>query len=102
MGKPQLSRVLEFGPALEGVARVMEFGDEKYGRYNWQAGQPYTKCIDSLMRHLTQFMAGEDTDRESSMAHVDHVVVNALMLAFYVHALPEMDDRPTSDAMRGR
>lgn len=71
----------------------MAHGDAKYGRYNWQKGTPHTEVADSLMRHLLAWSQGQDLDPESGHLHADHVVANALFLAYFTRYRPEMDDR---------
>lgn len=97
-GKPQLSMVLEARNALIGAARVMEYGATKYPRSNWRKGLHATKLIDSMMRHLTAFAAGETIDPESGLPHVDHLLCNALFLSETMVSHPEMDDRSLNDA----
>jgi len=58
-GKPQLSYPLSTRFALEGVAKVMEFGANKYSRDNWKMGLPLEATLDSLLRHLTKLLDGE-------------------------------------------
>ena len=89
-----LSMVLEAPEALAGIARVLEFGMNKYDRSNWKKGLKYTEIIDSMERHLLKIMAGEDVDEESGLLHCDHVGCNALFLAEMMHSRPDMDDRP--------
>lgn len=99
-GKPPLSRILEFKGAIEGIARIMAFGDKKYGRLNWQLGMSHTEVADSLLRHLTSWMSGEDLDPESGELHLDHVAINAMFLSYFTRYRREFDDRtptPTID-----
>ena len=91
--KPELSMVIEAGRALEGCAQVLSFGKVKYSRANWKKGLSLTSTVDSLLRHLTAFMSNEDIDRESQLAHVDHILCNALFLSEMFHTRPDMDDR---------
>lgn len=92
-GKAELSMVLEAHHALCGAASVLEFGKAKYSRGNWRGGLSHTQTCDSLLRHLSKYLAGEDKDEESGLAHVDHILCNALFLAEMVHTHPELDDR---------
>jgi Domain of unknown function (DUF5664) len=102
-GKAPLSRILEFKGAIEGVAQIMEFGDKKYGRLNWQLGLPHTEVADSLLRHLLAWASGEDMDPESGHRHLDHVTTNALFLSYFSRYCDHLDDRspaPTAVAPR--
>lgn len=100
-GKPKLSYVMELGPALDGVAGVLEFGHKKYSRGNYHKGFPPTTVVDSLLRHISAYMSGEDVDPESGKLHVDHISTNALFLALTVRTHPEYEDR-SEDLLRGR
>lgn len=93
-GKPVLSMVLEARHAWEGAAAVLQFGAKKYARANWRKGLKQTEIADSLARHLMAWAAGETTDPETGLPHVDHVLVNALFLANTARTHPELDDRP--------
>jgi hypothetical protein len=47
------------------VARVLEYGATiaGYGDRNWEKGMPMSRFLDSLLRHLNQWMQGE-TDED--------------------------------------
>lgn len=101
-GKPKLSLVLEARHALEGCAAVLEYGMTKYSRGNWRKGLKYTEVCDSLARHLTKFLAGEDLDIGpkgeinkdfSGLPHPYMILCNALFLAELLTTHEEMDDR---------
>lgn len=91
-GKPKLSYILDFGPALRGVAQVSEGGAAVHGRGNWRRGMPWTEVVDSLLRHLEAYQNGEDMAPEGT-PHIDHVAWNALALATYWRTRREYDDR---------
>lgn len=92
-GKAPISMVVEARHALEGLSQVLAFGAGKYARGNWHKGLKYTETADSLLRHLSAFLAGEDFDPESGLPHVDHVQFNAMALAEMYRTHPELDDR---------
>lgn len=91
--KPRLSYVLEFPNAMKLIAAKMEAGAKKYERGNWQKGAPVTELVDSLTRHLTDFMAGIDKDAEDGTHTLAGVLTNACMLVETVIHHPEFDDR---------
>ncbi len=61
--------------ALRAVARRFEDGAEKYGRDNWKKGIPVSRYVDSINRHLWQFM---EEDRAED--HLSAVIWNAMCL----------------------
>lgn len=80
---------------LRRLALVFERGAVKYGDRNWEKGQPLQRYIDSAMRHLNCFQAG---DREE-----DHLMQCAWNCFAYVdterrirsgHLPSELDDTP--------
>lgn len=76
--------ILPLGP-LEEIARVLSFGEQKYARGNYALGEglAYTRVINSLLRHTTQFMRGEDLDPETGLSHLAHAGCNILFLLYY-------------------
>ena len=85
-GKPQLSLVLEFRAALEGAAKALAAGAEKYGRSDWRRGMPQNEVVDSLSRHLVALMSGEVIDETDKRPHVDKILCNALLLSEFWYA----------------
>lgn len=94
-GKPQLSYVLSARYAIEGIAEVMEQGAKKYDRDNWKKGLSAENCIDSLLRHLTKYMDGEELDPETGCPHLDHVATNAMFLAHHHNGKKEKNEQAT-------
>jgi hypothetical protein len=92
-GKPKLSFLLSAGAAMKGLAHVFEYGAQKYARNNWMKGLPLTEVTDSLLRHLTAFIEGEENCPESGLPHVNHVLWNAFILAQLYLTRPDLDDR---------
>jgi|SRR5882672_7755204 len=99
-GKPKLSYILEFKNALNGLAHIFEVGAKKYSRGNCRMGLDHTELVDSLARHLSDYMAGENTSIEVidgveyELSLVDRVLWNALLLSEMTRTHPELDTRP--------
>lgn len=83
--------------SLEPMVRVLEVGAEKYTPYNWQKGMPVTQISESLLRHMFAFLDGENTDAESKIEHLGHVMSNAMFLIYIMREKPNYDDRQTKD-----
>lgn len=70
---------------LEGVARIREYGVNKYGaEESWKdvpdARKRYT---DALLRHIFAWLAGEKYDQESGLRHIDHALCNLIFLIYF-------------------
>lgn len=57
------------------LAKVLERGAAKYDERNWEKGIPISSCVDSMLRHTTQFMSGA-TDEN----HLQAILFNATAL----------------------
>lgn len=78
---------------LEGVAKVLTFGANKYAAHNWRKGIKFSRLIAALFRHLLAIINGEDVDRESGLPHVHHLSCCAMFLSWHMAHKPELDDR---------
>lgn len=67
---------------------------QKYPPDNWRAGFEWSKCYAALLRHVTQFWAGEDLDEELGSPHLAAVAWHAMILLEFMRTRPEFDDRP--------
>lgn len=75
--------------ALTRDAQLYERGAAKYEDRNWEKGMPFSRFVDSAMRHLVQYMMG--------MRDEDHLAavrfnIGAIMELEETH--PELDDLP--------
>lgn len=72
--------------ALEQVCRVFSFGAQKYTRDNYKLapGLPLDNYIQSMWRHLVQYLKGEEVDSESQLPHLAHLACNAFMYLWTV------------------
>ncbi len=89
--KPRLD-LLDF-EALEGLAKVLTMGANKYGDWNWKLGIDNSRLVAALLRHLSAYQRGEDVDPESGLSHVDHIGANWMFLSANVKQRPDRDDR---------
>lgn len=78
---------------LEGVARVLGFGAQKYAAHNWRGGIQYSRLISAAYRHLSAINRGEDLDRESGLPHVYHLGCTCMFLSGMMETRPDLDDR---------
>ena len=81
--------------SLEDLVRVLEFGVKKYARDNWKKGMPITELYDSMHRHMTSFIAGEDTDEESGLSHLGHAMCNLMFMSYMMREKREQFDNRT-------
>ena len=77
--------------ALFRWAKRCEIGHLKYGNgRNWESGMPISKFIDSALRHITQYMLGDDTED-----HIGAAIWNLACICQMENRHPEMQDIPT-------
>src|SRR5690348_16520648 len=69
---------------LHELALHYEQGAEHYGDRNWEKGQPIGRYVDSLQRHLNQWLRGERDE-----PHLRSVVWNAMGLLWTVGRIME-------------
>lgn len=95
-GKPRwdlMSPVL-----LNGIARVLTFGANKYADRNWEKGIKFGRVFAALMRHLWAWWGGELTDPETGESHLYHAGCCLMFLAHFEDGEYEVfDDRPSVD-----
>jgi hypothetical protein len=71
-------------------ALVLERGGKKYSDRGWERGLPYSRYIDSALRHIMQYMMRMDDED-----HLGHAVWNLKAIMHHECAGPEgLDDRP--------
>lgn len=79
---------------LEDEIRVWEYGKRKYAAFNWAKGMPWSVPYACILRHMSAWQRGEDTDPESGLPHLAHIACNVRMLTLYATNYQEGDDRP--------
>jgi len=86
--------------ALDEIARVYDFGANKYAAHNWRKGYEWSKSFSAMMRHLWAFWRGEDLDPESGLSHLGHAGFHVLgLLTFWLKRdlYGKFDDRYKDD-----
>lgn len=81
--------------AVEGLARVLQYGANKYAANNWRRGMKWSEVYSALQRHLLAWNEGEDTD-VSGLNHLDHAMFGVAVLEEYVthpELYEQFDDR---------
>ena len=88
-GKPRLGEmIVDFAIPMRELARVWEFGANKYEKSNWKkVDNAIDRYTNAMLRHLL----AEETnlvDEESKLLHASHIAFNALArLYFIIHRL---------------
>ena len=85
---------------LDGLAGVLMYGANKYGRDNWRKqGLTMNRLISALSRHLFAILGGEDYDKDSGLLHINHCMANAMFIrhCFNNPNYPAFDDRVWDD-----
>lgn len=66
----------------------------KYGRGNWRAaGVKYTVYLDAIDRHAKSLLETEDTDPDSKLHHLSHILASAAILVDAMENGKLIDDR---------
>lgn len=65
--------------ALEEVARVLQYGALKHGRFSWR-GYPLATYIQAAERHLNALKRGNWEDEETGLPHMAHIACSCLFL----------------------
>jgi len=89
--KPMMALLPPVG--IEEEARVMTYGMGKYGAHNWQKGIKISRYLSAALRHIFQFIAGQDNDLESGLGHLGHAKANLGMAIQLLSTRPDLDDR---------
>lgn len=79
--------------AMEGVARVLDFGRVKYAAHNWRKGFEWGRLVGAGLRHVFKFLGGEDLDPESGEHHIDHALCCFMFLSAHIKGGLGKDDR---------
>jgi len=90
--KPNLS-IIPLQPLYE-VALALYEGARKYGPWNWRAEKvDETIYVDAAIRHLNQWLAGEDIDPDSGLPHISKAIAGLVILRDAQHHHCSVDTR---------
>lgn len=98
--KPRMD-LLDF-EALEGLAKVLTFGADKYAAHNWRKGISYSRLLAAMLRHLGAIQRGEDIDPESGLPHIDHLGCCWMFLSNMTKTRADLDDRYGANNTRNK
>jgi len=76
------------------IAKILTFGAKKYADRNWEKGFNWSRVYGALMRHLTLWFQGQDTDAETGRSHLAHAGCCLFFLLAFVLRGVGKDDRP--------
>lgn len=85
---------------LEGVARVLQSGAEKYGERNWRVDEILGSTYEgSVFRHVfLEWAAGQDVDKYSGEHPLDHAIAGLLILRDAMMQGTHIDDRKRAES----
>ena len=90
-GKPKVQWVPK--ALIEGAARALMYGRQKYARFDYRKGGSYDDFLGSILRHAYAFIEGEDTDKESGLCHLDLLAADLAMVMDWLNRGVGVDDR---------
>lgn len=93
-GKEPLSRLPWAG--IDSMSRVQAYGNSKYNDFeNYRKGLEVSRNLSCAIRHIRDFMNGEDMDRESGESHLGHAMCRLAFVLQNIHDNVAIDDRYT-------
>ncbi len=80
--------------ALRKVSRVQAYGHKKYGSFhNFKKGMELSRNLSCAIRHISEFMDGNDLDKESGESHLAHAATRLLFSLENIEDGTATDDR---------
>ena len=95
----EMKPVLAYVPkeAMYEMGKAFSFGANKYNAWNYREGLEITRTVSAALRHIYQFMDGEDTDTESKSLHLGNAMANLAMAIDTYYNHKELDNRYKKD-----
>jgi hypothetical protein len=70
--------------ALASVVHVLTVGARKYAPHNWQkVPDARSRYLAALLRHVSAWANGQETDPDTGVSHMAHVACCALFLTWF-------------------
>lgn len=89
--------------AMEELAKVLDFGQQKYKPFNWAEGLRYSRVISAAKRHIAAWEERKDIDEESNCHHLAAAMCNLMFLLDYnARKLTHLDDRRPTHTLKGK
>lgn len=86
-GKGRFDLISPIG--LRRLAGVYERGAIKYSDRNWEKGIPVGRCLDSALRHIYQYLNGENDED-----HLGHAAWNLFAAMHFEETRKDLQDIP--------
>ncbi len=87
--------------SLAPMIQVLMFGAKKYAPNNWKKKINRAELLESMQRHLSALMDGEEVDNESKLSHMGHILCNGMFYCYHFVILRRPDEEaklnPPSD-----
>lgn len=90
-GKPRPA-LMATGALME-LAKVLQYGANKYDDDNWRHGMRWRRVADAALRHFFSWLGGERLDPETGLPHLAHCMCNIMFLLEYELTSTGIDDR---------
>jgi hypothetical protein len=91
-GKPPLANLPWAG--VREVAMVQAYGHSKYKDFNnFRKGMEVSRNLSCAIRHISEYMDGNDLDSESGRNHLAHAACRLLFVLQNLHDGTAIDDR---------
>ena len=82
---------------LRRLAETYAEGAAKYGERNWEQGFPASVVLNHALRHLNQWLAGDDSED-----HLAHAAWNVFALMHFEEIQPHLIDLPSRRQSEGK
>ena len=79
--------------AMWEMGKALSFGAKKYDKWNYKNGIEVVRTLSASLRHIYQFLNGEDVDPETGSLHLGNAMAGLSMAIDTYYNHPELDDR---------